>query len=281
MSHKDLPLKAYEDVDFLNSDVCRPTRLQLEYLYPETVMQEKNITSTIVLFGSARTSAPEDADKYLREAQEALKTAVAPEAAQMRLRQAEHQAEHSHYYQLARDFAALVSSDCQKHGAGGRDFVIVTGGGGGIMEAGNRGAADVGAHSIGLNISLPFEQHANPYISDDLCFHFHYFSIRKMHFLKRARALVAFPGGFGTMDELFEALTLIQTHKIKPMPVVLFGREFWEQMINWDLFVEKGLICEEDLKLFRFCETPEEGWIFIKNFWTYNGTSHGCSGDHQ
>ena len=271
MDHKHLPLKAYEDVEFLASDVCRPARLQIEYLYPETVMTAKNITSTIVLFGSARTLPPEDAAKNLAQAQAALAATPKSKAAQQAVKQATHQVEHSLYYQLARDFAALVSADCQKNCADCRHFVIVTGGGGGIMEAGNRGAADVGAHSMGLNISLPFEQHANPYISEGLCFNFHYFSIRKMHFLKRAKALVAFPGGFGTMDELFEALTLIQTRKIQPMPVILFGRDFWEQLINWDLFVEKGLICEDDLDLFRFVETPEEAWVYIKNFWSYNG----------
>ncbi|MDT8391714.1 MAG: LOG family protein [Lentisphaeria bacterium] len=271
MTPKDLPLKAYEDIDFLNSSACRPVRLQLEWLYPETVMEEKKIDSTIVLFGSARTLPPDVAEKRLAAAREALASAADPAAAKAALKQAEQQVDHSHYYQLARDFAALVSSDCQKHCSGYRDFVVVTGGGGGIMEGGNRGAADVGAESIGLNISLPFEQHANPYISDGLCFQFHYFSIRKMHFLKRAKALVAFPGGFGTMDELFEALTLIQTHKIQAMPVILFGRDFWEQLINWDVFVEKGLICEDDLDLFRFCETPDEAWVYIKNFWSYNG----------
>lgn len=271
MDHKDLPLKAYEDIDFLNSDACRPARLQLEYLYPESVMTAKRIDSTIVLFGSARTLPPEEAAKRLEIARTALGTASDQAAAEAALKHAEHKVANSHYYQLARDFAALVSSDCQKDSADCLHFVVVTGGGGGIMEGGNRGAADVGADSIGLNISLPFEQHANPYISDGLCFNFHYFSIRKMHFLKRAKALVAFPGGFGTMDELFEALTLIQTRKIQPMPVILFGREFWEQLINWDLFVEKGLICEDDLNLFRFCETPDEAWVYIKNFWSYNG----------
>jgi uncharacterized protein (TIGR00730 family) len=152
----------------------------------------------------------------------------------------------------------------------------MTGGGGGVMEAGNRGAADVGAKSVGLNIRLPFEQYPNPYINDELCFHFRYFCIRKMHFLLRARALCAFPGGFGTMDELFETLTLIQTRVIEPMPVILFGRAFWEDLINWDAFVEQGLISEEDLDIFTYCETASEAWDLIQAFWSVPERSEGA-----
>jgi hypothetical protein len=271
MSEDSLPLKAYEDTGFLNSDHCRAVRLQLEWLKPETVMDERRISSTIVLFGSARTLPPEQARKRLLNARAELQAKPASATAQKNLRVAERGVAQSHYYGVARDFAALVSKSCQQH-PGGRDFVIVTGGGGGIMEAGNRGAAAVGAESVGLNISLPFEQNPNAYISEGLCFHFHYFSIRKMHFLKRAKALVALPGGFGTMDELFEALTLVQTHKITPMPIVLFGQAFWQRLVDWDLFVEEGLICEEDLQLFKFCETPEEAWDYIRDFWRDNGT---------
>lgn len=257
------PLKAYEDIDFLKRDVCRPVRLQLELLKPEVAMQEHNVRSTIVLFGSARIPSPEQAAERLAAAESAA-AADAPEAAE-RLRQARTMAELSRYYAVAREFAALVSRASQTR----RDcsFVIMTGGGGGIMEAGNRGAADVGAMSIGLNISLPYEQHANPYITPDLTFHFHYFSIRKMHFLLRAKALCAFPGGFGTADELFETLTLVQTGKIKPIPVVLFGRAFWEKLINWQLLADMGLISRSDLEIIHFSESATEAWEYIRTFW--------------
>jgi uncharacterized protein (TIGR00730 family) len=266
-------VKAYEDIDFLKTDICRPIRLQLELLKPETVMHEHGIHSTIVMFGSARTPDPETAAHQLRKAEEALRLAPESPQARQELRRAEKQQELSHYYQVAREFAALVSNCNQSSDR--CDFVITTGGGGGIMEAGNRGAADVNAKSIGLNISLPFEQMPNPYIPPELTFHFHYFSIRKMHFLMRARALCAFPGGFGTMDELFETLTLIQTRKSIPIPVVLFGRAFWENLINWDYFVEMGLIEEKDLKIFHYCETAEEAWDYIRQFWSQHPEVNG------
>lgn len=259
------PLKAYEDVAFLKRDECRPVRLQLELLKPEVIMAENDIHSTIVLFGSARTPDPDTAREALAVAEKALAETPEDPVRRTGLKRAQEALRQSHYYQLARDFAAMVSSRCQIEGK--RDYVVITGGGGGIMEAGNRGAADVGAKSIGLNISLPFEQHANPYITPDLSFHFHYFSIRKMHFLLRAKALCAFPGGFGTMDELFETLTLIQTRKIQRIPVILFGREFWETVINWQGFVERGLICPEDLAMFSYCETAEAAWEIIDEFW--------------
>lgn len=276
MTEHESVIKAYEDLSFLRSDTCRAVRLQLEWLKPETVMDERNIESTLVLFGSARTLSPEKAGEKLALAREDLTAEPDSSEGRANVQMAERRLAQSHYYQIAREFAALVSKACQSGTC--RKFVIVTGGGGGIMEAGNRGAHDVGAESVGLNITLPFEQDPNPYISPGLSFQFHYFSIRKMHFLKRAKALVAFPGGFGTMDELFEALTLIQTHKIQPMPVVLFGRDFWEQLINWDLFVEEGLICPEDLDLFRFCDTAQEGWDYIRHFWQYNGTTLNTGG---
>ena len=266
--HQQLPLKAYEDIDFLKSPVCRPSRLQLEFLKPEVIMQESNIRSTIVLFGSARILSPQTARELLAQAEKALAAKPGSPALELEVLRARHKVEQSRYYDLGREFAALVSEFSRADE--NSDFVIMTGGGPGIMEAGNRGAADVGAKSIGLNISLPFEQRANPYISEGLSFQFHYFSIRKMHFLLRAKALAALPGGFGTMDEVFETLTLIQTHKIAPMPVVLFGREFWEEIINWDLFVERGLISPEDLDIFRFCDSAQEGWDYIRNFWSYN-----------
>jgi uncharacterized protein (TIGR00730 family) len=266
-----IPLKAYEDIEFLRSDYCRASRLQLEFLKPETVMQERKIRSTIVLFGSARIPAPQKARAMLKQAEAALAAKPGAPELEVEVLRAQHKVEQSRYYAMAQEFAALVSKCSQRDEE--CDFVIMTGGGPGIMEAGNRGAADVGAKSIGLNISLPYEQAPNPYISDGLCFQFHYFSIRKMHFLLRAKALCALPGGFGTMDEVFETLTLIQTHKIPPMPVVLFGSEFWRDIINWDVFVERGLVSPEDLEIFRFCDSAQEGWDYIRNFWSYNHIS--------
>ncbi|MGH7180519.1 MAG: TIGR00730 family Rossman fold protein, partial [Nitrospiraceae bacterium] len=174
---------------------------------------------------------------------------------------ARRQLELSRYYDVAREFSRLVSSTCQIDGR--CDYVMVTGGGPGIMEAANRGAADVAAKSIGLNITLPHEQHPNPYITPRLSFQFRYFAIRKMHFLIRAKALVAFPGGFGTLDELFETLTLLQTGKTQNVMVVLVGRDFWERLINWQLLVENGLIAQQDLQLFQYVETAQEAWDLI------------------
>lgn len=260
-------LKAYEDVEFLKTDACRAIRLELEFLRPDLAMFEQQVISTIVVFGSARIPSPELAEKALAEAEKADAVSPHDAAAQNSLKRARAMLSQSHYYTVAREFAAIASREGQEDGP--LHFVVITGGGGGIMEAGNRGAADVGAKSIGLNISLPFEQHPNPYITPGLGFEFHYFSIRKMHFLKRAKALCAFPGGFGTMDEVFEALTLVQTKKIPPMPIVLFGREYWDRIIAWQEFVDRGLISPEDLKLFHICETASEGWEHICAF--YNG----------
>jgi len=262
-------LKAYEDIEFLKRDECRPVRLQLELLKPELIIAEHNIDSTIVLFGSARIPSPEKAEAGLEAALARL--AQEPECSESRraVEVARHMVDLSSWYGVAREFSSLVSGCCQIRGR--CSYVIMTGGGGGIMEAGNRGAADVGAKSIGLNISLPFEQAANPYIPDDLVFYFHYFSIRKMHFLMRAKALCAFPGGFGTLDELFETLTLIQTRKLDPIPVILFGREFWEDAINWGKFGEYGLISPGDLEIFHYCETAQEGWNYIQDFWGETG----------
>jgi uncharacterized protein (TIGR00730 family) len=258
-------IKAYEDTDFLKTDVCRSVRLQLEFLRPDTIMAAHRIRSTIVLFGSARIPAPDAAATQLGLAVERLAANPGDPALTADVRMAENRVKLSHYYQVAREFAAIVSRCSQD--AHGCEFVITTGGGGGIMEAGNRGAYDVGAKSVGLNISLPFEQHPNPYIPDNLVFHFHYFSIRKMHFLMRAKALCCFPGGYGTMDELFECLTLIQTKKIPPMPVVLFGREFWEKVVDWQHFADMGLICPDDLNLIHYCDTAQEAWDYIREFW--------------
>jgi uncharacterized protein (TIGR00730 family) len=258
-------LKAYEDVEFLKSDVCRAVRLQLEFLKPDAAMDRLGVRSTLVLFGSARIPCPAEASRLLAEAEEAQRSSPADPARIEALRVARALHEQSHYYDTAREFAALASRHCQRSAC--RELVVITGGGGGIMEAGNRGAHDEGAVSIGLNISLPFEQAPNPYITPELSFQLHYFSIRKMHFLKRARALCAFPGGFGTMDELFETLTLIQTRKIPRIPVVLFGREFWQDIVNWEAFVRRGLISPQDLTLFRLTDLALEGWNHIQQFY--------------
>lgn len=253
--------RADSDLDFLQRDALRAVRLQLEWFKAELIQQDEGIESTIVVFGSARLLQPAAAKAKLLIAEEEL--AVSPQDPEKKraVAIAKHHAALSPYYHQAREFGRLVSSSCQIDGH--CKFVITTGGGSGIMEAANRGAADVKAKSIGLNIALPHEQLPNPYITPELCFQFRYFAIRKMHFLNRAKALVVFPGGFGTMDELFETLTLLQTGKVQGMSVVLIGRTFWEDLINWKKFVEYGLIAAEDLQLFHYAETAGEAWNII------------------
>ena len=253
-------LKAYEDVEFLKRDELRPLRLQAELLKANLVLDDHRVRSTVVVFGSARSLPPEVARDRLAAARTALAARPEDSGAQAAVRRAEMALFDSRYYTTAREFAAKISVLGQaRPNAGDRlDFVVITGGGPGIMEAANRGAGDVGAKSIGLNITLPHEQRPNPYISPEFNFTFHYFNMRKMHFLLRAKALCAFPGGFGTLDELYETLTLIQTGKTKRIPVLLFGREFWERLINWDLLVERGMIDRDDTKLFRFVEAADE-----------------------
>lgn len=263
---RSAPLKAYEDIEFLKSDACRTARLQLEFLKADVAMREHRIESTLVIFGSARVPSPEAAVAELALAEEAAQAAPGCPSAASRLRLARIMAEQSHYYAVAQELAEMVSRFGQSPACGARQMVVITGGGGGIMEAGNRGAHVAGAKSIGLNITLPHEQHPNPYSSEELTFQFHYFSIRKMHFLLRAKALCAFPGGFGTLDELFEALTLIQTGKIRRMPVVLFGESFWNRVVNWQELADRGMIAQEDLSLFSICETASEGWERICEF---------------
>jgi uncharacterized protein (TIGR00730 family) len=233
---------AFADEDFLCRDELRPVRLQLELLKPQMMLDESGIESTIVLFGGARIPRPED--------KEGARTKTL--------------AELSHFYEETREFARLMT--LKSMAGGGHEHVIVTGGGPGVMEAGNRGAQDAGGHSIGLNIVLPFEQAPNAYVSPELCFNFHYFAIRKMHFLMRAKAICVFPGGFGTMDELFESLTLIQTGRMERVPFLLFGRSFWEKIINWEALADAGTISEEDLELFRFVESAQEAVELIENW---------------
>jgi hypothetical protein len=233
----------------------------LEWFKPELIQQDEGIESTIVVFGSARLLEPAAAKAKLVIAEQELAAAPHDPEKKRAAAIAKNQAAFSPYYQDAREFGRLVSSSCQINGR--RTFVIITGGGPGIMEAANRGAADVQAKSIGLNIALPHEQLPNPYITPSLCFQFRYFALRKMHFLNRAKALVVFPGGFGTMDELFETLTLLQTGKVHDVSVVLIGRDFWEDLINWKKFIEYGLISPEDLHLFHYAETASEAWNII------------------
>ncbi len=266
-------IKAYEDIAFLNRDSMRAVRLQLELLKPETLQREQGVVSTIVVFGSARTPSPEVARDELDAANRRREAAPDDPSVLAALDVAKKRLEHSRYYDAARAFSRIVSQKCQCSAR--CDYVVVTGGGPGIMEAANRGAHDVGAKSIGLNITLPYEQVPNPYITPELCFNFHYFSIRKMHFLLRARALVAFPGGFGTLDELFEALTLVQTNKMQPIPVVLYAREFWDRIVDFEALVAEGVISREDLDLFRYAETPDEVWRIVAEF---HGIESGLDG---
>jgi hypothetical protein len=253
--------RADQDTDFLNRDELRAVRLQLELLKPELIQSQEGIHSTIVVFGSSRLVEPAEAREHLARAEAAL--AQKPEDPDRRrvVEVAKRQLALSPYYDQAREFGRLVSSTCQVDGC--CEHVIVTGGGPGIMEAANRGAADVGAKSIGFNITLPHEQRPNPYITPSLCFQFRYFALRKMHFLLRAKALVAFPGGFGTLDELFEALTIVQTGKVVGLIVVLVGRAYWERLINWPMLVDEGLISPQDVQLFRYAETAQEAWDII------------------
>ncbi len=237
------PPKAYENIPFLNSDPCRPVRLQLEYLHPEVTIKEQGVKSTIVLFGSARIPSPETVGN--------CKT---PKLAEL-----------VSFYEEARKLAAMVSRACQTNHE--YEYVVITGGGPGIMEAGNRGADESGCKSIALNITLPHEQDPNPYVTPELNFEFRYFHMRKMHFLSRAKALVVFPGGFGTFDELFEALTLIQTGKIDPMPVILFGTDHWKRLVDWDYLAECGLISPKDIDLLTFCDTAEDAWTCITDYY--------------
>lgn len=252
---------AFKDAEFLERDELRPIRIGLELLKPELIQREEEIYSTIVVFGSARIQEPAVMAQALRKAEEDVECAPNDPEVRRKAAVARRQVALSKYYDVAREFARLVSSTCQIDGR--CDYVVVTGGGPGIMEAANRGAADVQAKSIGLNITLPHEQQPNPYITPALSFQFRYFAIRKMHFLIRAKALVAFPGGFGTLDELFETLTLIQTGKTDQVMVVLVGREFWENLINWQWLVDNGLISSVDLKLFHYAETAQEAWDLI------------------
>lgn len=249
---------AFADPEFLLRRETRGIRFQLELLKPDIDQMAVGIENTVVVYGSARFRAPEDAQAALQTAQ----ASGDPQA----LALAERDVRNAHYYDQARQFGALVA-DYSADKAAAERIYVTTGGGPGIMEGANRGAHERGAATVGLNIALPHEQHANPYVTPSLSFKFHYFALRKMHFLMRAKALVAFPGGFGTLDELFEAITLVQTGKSKPLPIVLLGSDYWKRLVDFELLVETGTISRQDLELFSFADSAQEIWDTIKAFY--------------
>lgn len=266
------------DVDFLNLDETRTVRLQIDYLKPELILQQQGVEHTIVVFGSTRLREPVTAQLEVEGLERQLLRTPDDMLLKQRLAVARSLLAKSHYYKVARELGRLIGTagdgpdDCR--------VTVMTGGGPGAMEAANRGAFDVGARSIGLNITLPHEQYPNPYVRPELCFRFHYFAMRKLHFLLRARALVAFPGGYGTFDELFETLTLIQTRKIKPVPIVLVGEAYWRRAVDFDFLVAEGVIEPEDRELFWYAETAQEVWQGILSWHQANGTPlFACASD--
>ena len=269
---------AFADPEFSLRRETRGIRFQLEMLKPDLGQQEQGIESTVVVFGSARFPAPEQASAALRAAESNLTKVTAAatgseqagqdqKAAQDAMLVAKRHMRNAHYYDHARLFARLVAEHSNARPLVEQLF-ICTGGGPGIMEAANRGAQEVGAPTVGLNIVLPHEQSGNPYVSPSLNFKFHYFALRKMHFMMRAKALVAFPGGFGTLDELFEVITLVQTGKSRPVPIILFGSDYWKKLIDFDVLIDEGAISPDDLKLFQYVDDPQIAWDAIKTFYT-------------
>jgi uncharacterized protein (TIGR00730 family) len=255
---------AFQDMDFLLREDLRPVRFQLELLKPEVLLEEAKIASTFVFYGSARIPEPAKADAL-------IDAAATPHQREI----AERLKAKSHYYDEARRLARLASR-VRPDAEGRKQFVVCSGGGPSIMEAANRGATDEGGESIGLNIVLPHEQLPNEYVTPGLSFQFHYFALRKMHFLLRARAVAVFPGGFGTFDEAFELLTLVQTGKVKPLPILFFGRDYWERVINFQLLVDEGVIAPSDLELFTFCETADEAWECVCRYYSAMAEDLGC-----
>jgi uncharacterized protein (TIGR00730 family) len=249
---------AFADPEFLLRPETREIRFQLEMLKPELELALQGIENTVVVFGSARFVSPETAAERLAQAQEST-DAEALERAQRGMR-------NSAWYEQSRQFARLVAGYSAGR-AQSDQLYICTGGGPGVMEAANRGAFEMGAPSVGLNITLPHEQAVNRYVTPSLRFQFHYFAARKMHFMLRAKALVAFPGGYGTLDELFEIITLVQTKKAKPVPIVLYGSAYWKRLINFEVMLEEGAIGRKDLDLFHYCDTPQDAWNVIKAFY--------------
>jgi len=254
-----------EDADFLELDELRSVRLQLEYLKPERMMRKEGVRSTVVVFGSARLSSRSELDKEVAAARDGLKKMPSNKTLLARLEVLKKRENYTKYYDEAQKFSSIVSQKFQLDGQ--KHFVVITGGGPGIMEAANRGADDVGARSIGLNIDIPKEQAPNAYITKSLCFRFRYFALRKLHFLVRAKALVAFPGGYGTLDELFEVLTLIQTGKMQSIPVILFGSSYWSKAVDFKFLANEGFISPDDLSLFEIVDTAEEAVKTISNFY--------------
>ncbi|MGH6658877.1 MAG: LOG family protein [Sphingomicrobium sp.] len=246
---------AFQDIDFLLREDLRPVRFQLELLKPELFLNEAKVASTMVFYGSARIPSPDEADALIEAATNDEQRAVA-----------ERLKAKSHYYEVARELARLAGTVAPT-AEGQHHFVVCSGGGPSIMEAANRGAVEAGRPTIGLNIVLPHEQLPNCYVTPELSFQFHYFALRKMHFLLRARAVAVFPGGYGTFDEMFELLTLIQTGKVRPLPILLFGREFWNRVINFDALVEEGVISPHDLDLIYWCEDAQEAWDYVCTFY--------------
>jgi len=246
---------AFQDTEFLLREDLRPVRFQLELLKPELLMNEAKIGSTFVFYGSARIPEPSLADALVAGATDERQRAIA-----------ERLKAKSAFYEVARELARLASC-CEPEEDGTRHFVVCSGGGPSIMEAANRGAVEAGAETIGLNIVLPHEQMPNRFVTPDLSFQFHYFALRKMHFLLRARAVAVFPGGYGTFDEFFELLTLIQTGKVRPLPVLLFGREFWNRVVDFEALVDEGVIAPHDLDIFHWCDDAASAWEYVERFY--------------
>jgi len=263
---------AYDDLDFIMRDELRPVRLQLELLKPEITQMEHDIQATVVIFGSARIHDPGRAELELRCAEQNLARNPDDPIGQAAVAKARRMHEKSKYYEEARQLGRIITEDAKRFQ---QHLLVVTGGGPGIMEAANRGAADAGGKSMGFNIVLPGEQEPNRYITPELCFQFHYFAIRKMHFLMRAIALVIFPGGYGTLDELFEALTLIQTQKIRRIPVILFGKSYWDSIVNFDALVLEGVISVSDRNLIRYAETAGQAWKMILEDYSFDDEQDG------
>lgn len=263
MNHHSYRL-AYRDEHFMSREDLRPLRLELELLKPEMILDELGIQSTVVIFGGTQIKPKDEAESLMAEAQAAIaKNADDPEAKRLMIR-AERVMQKSRFYEECREFANIVTTFNKQFRDG--EFIVKTGGGPGIMEAGNRGAFDAGGKSMALNITLPFEQTPNSYITPGMCFQFNYFAIRKMHFLLRAKALVCFPGGFGTLDELFTTLTLRQTGRMQEIPIILYNREYWDGIINFQFLADEGVIQDSHLELFQYTETPEETWQVIKDY---------------
>lgn len=253
------------DVDFIGRPEQRPVRMQLELLKAETILRENGIRSAVVVFGGTQIVPREEAVARLALAQEHLAATPDEPSAKRALARAERVMANSHFYDEAREFGRIVSTRCQPE-AGKCDFVVMTGGGPGVMEAANRGAFDVGAKSVGLNIELPHEQEPNPYITPELCLQFHYFAMRKFHLVLRAAALVIFPGGFGTLDELFDALTLRQTGRMQEIPIIMYGTEYWNRIINFRELADQGVIADAHLDLIHYADSPETAWKIIADF---------------